>query len=664
VSARAIRLWILAAIAACVAFPAHAAVRVEQDEVIFSIKAPGASEVFVMGDFNRWNPTLEKLEANGDVFEVRLFLVAGEYRYKFVVDGEERVDPDNPGPVERGSPLKLVERSGGLMLETEVADAAGDVPVAHGWARYIGRLVGEDGESDVTQRVDAEVFGRYERLSGRARVATHDSSWTWDPLGLDAYFDRGRVTANLGRLTVTGFENDSTWASRDPLQLVGNAGVFDYDAGFQRHGASAEARGKHAAFAVTWADATGRDTAVPPPLDASAADDFAGGGAADTTLFAYLPTTNDADVLAVEASLTSGNLTLGYTQRDEMGMNPGMVAEITRGTADFATRLTHTREEREVATTWLRRKQLFGLDVAGAYGWGNLREDAVSTASTRQLPPFDLGAGFASLDSDATLPLLETRRGRVDLARPGAVRVSLAWDGVWFDFSGVEGESDADVQRYRARAEMERKTWSWSGEVVYTDAAYGTSPDALYIDTPVRNPWLSLFDDVDVPSMVGVGLAEHTVLSAGAGWRREATRAGADMVVQGDGAFERIVHTQVHLFAEQRVRERWVARADARGAWYPDAPAGRDDAYLSGYLEAGYAHNGIQLNLGFGFDPVVFDPVIGDYAEIGYTSFLRRAVQGGIRRSDASGILDRLLQEEARLRDAAAIKLECVIEFE
>ena len=108
-----------------VAAPARGAVRVEQDEVIFTLRMPAATEVYLVGDFNQWNPTVEPMNRAGDQFEIALFLVAGEYRYQFVVDGKPIADPDNPAPPgERGSPLRLTERGNTLMLSTEVSGSA------------------------------------------------------------------------------------------------------------------------------------------------------------------------------------------------------------------------------------------------------------------------------------------------------------------------------------------------------------------------------------------------------------------------------------------------------------------------------------------------------------------------------------------------------------
>ena len=70
------------------------------DRVYFSIEAPAEAEVYLIGDFNRWDPTATPLEhRGGGVWEVGLDLEAGEYRYKFIVDGQARLDPANPDEV-------------------------------------------------------------------------------------------------------------------------------------------------------------------------------------------------------------------------------------------------------------------------------------------------------------------------------------------------------------------------------------------------------------------------------------------------------------------------------------------------------------------------------------------------------------------------------------
>ena len=62
--------------------------------VRFGCFQPDAQEVSVEGSFNNWNPraTAMKRDPRGD-WSVEVQLPPGEYRYRFLVDGEWRDDP-------------------------------------------------------------------------------------------------------------------------------------------------------------------------------------------------------------------------------------------------------------------------------------------------------------------------------------------------------------------------------------------------------------------------------------------------------------------------------------------------------------------------------------------------------------------------------------------
>jgi chromosome partitioning protein len=66
-------------------------------QTIFSVNAPDAKDVHIVGDFNHWKindeSRLQKLE-NGD-WEKRFTLSPGKYRYKFVIDGQWLLDTRN-----------------------------------------------------------------------------------------------------------------------------------------------------------------------------------------------------------------------------------------------------------------------------------------------------------------------------------------------------------------------------------------------------------------------------------------------------------------------------------------------------------------------------------------------------------------------------------------
>ena len=78
--------------------------------VRFYLEAPGASRVFVVGDWNGWDPKADPMvdrEGNG-VWETEVRLSPGmEYRYQFFIDGETwTADP--------ASPLKVDDGFGGM----------------------------------------------------------------------------------------------------------------------------------------------------------------------------------------------------------------------------------------------------------------------------------------------------------------------------------------------------------------------------------------------------------------------------------------------------------------------------------------------------------------------------------------------------------------------
>lgn len=63
----------------------------------FLIKANGAREVHLLGDFNGWTSSAESLlwQKEEGVWQKRVFLEPGRYHYKFLVDGQWLTDPHN-----------------------------------------------------------------------------------------------------------------------------------------------------------------------------------------------------------------------------------------------------------------------------------------------------------------------------------------------------------------------------------------------------------------------------------------------------------------------------------------------------------------------------------------------------------------------------------------
>ena len=634
--------------------PAPGAVRVDQDEVIFSLRAPDASTVYLVGDFNLWNPTVEPMSRVDDRFEIGLFLVAGTYRYKFVVDGEVIVDPDNPGSPEQGSPLSLVERSGGLILSTELPEDEGAGARADFGVRYIGRYTGESGETDGAQRVDGFVTARLDRLRARAAVATHDSSWTWSPAAIDAYFERGFVEAEMGKLAVRGFENDSTWTSSDPMRLVGDAGVYGYDAGFRRHGVSAVARASKGGMRAFYADEITRHPAAPAPAPDLGA--FAGGTRADTTAYAMTPSFDGSDFGAVEVEADFGAMAAGYTLRDERGANPGTVVDASRTGTGFATTVYATREDRTASALWLSYDVMGGVRATGAYGWGSMKARAYAAESASGPVPETQFSGTGAA-TDATFPIAQSDRGLLSLAttRAGA-GASLGWDHTRFDFDGVAGAARAEVDRATVRGFAGWRRWDFSATAEYTRARYGDAPDALHIDWPEQNLWLSLWDTFDPERLAAAGLDTYSIFRLGAASDGDRIDADVTLACVTREVARSLAQASARARVEWSIAGSWRAGADARIAGYD----GGDD-FASFYVEAGWRSRRLEANAGFGFDPFVFDPVISDYADIGREEALREALAGGFARSRAGTIAGALQAREQALADVRLIKVEFVV---
>lgn len=85
-------------------------------QVVFSLSAPEAKEVYIAGDFNNWQVDKSSLmkQANGR-WTKRINLPCGRYNYRFVVDGRWIEDPQ--------SPVKEINPFGELNSLIEVKEA-------------------------------------------------------------------------------------------------------------------------------------------------------------------------------------------------------------------------------------------------------------------------------------------------------------------------------------------------------------------------------------------------------------------------------------------------------------------------------------------------------------------------------------------------------------
>jgi len=225
-------LFVPCIFALLVAAQCRASVGVEEEEVVFRIGGFPAGKVFLVGDFNGWNPTIDLMvEAEGG-FEIRLFLLPGTYRYGFIADGVSKPDPDNPCLDSNGnSCFILMERDGALEVifaestgkragsaKTSLTPAVRINAVQSGGAGSLHSEWGINGTVD--ERIDADLavgmteeFPEGESGKGRAFLLRGLASYRFER-GMLRAFSRPDMAIDLG----------------DPIGLIGTVGPYRYPA--------------------------------------------------------------------------------------------------------------------------------------------------------------------------------------------------------------------------------------------------------------------------------------------------------------------------------------------------------------------------------------------------------------------------------------------------
>lgn len=80
--------------------------------VTLRLRDQGYQQVQVTGEMNNWNPTAASMDlSKSGIWEYTFQLEPGKYRYKFVVDGKEMLDPKNPNQVSAGDQGKSSQLS-------------------------------------------------------------------------------------------------------------------------------------------------------------------------------------------------------------------------------------------------------------------------------------------------------------------------------------------------------------------------------------------------------------------------------------------------------------------------------------------------------------------------------------------------------------------------
>ncbi|HUV51073.1 MAG TPA: glycogen-binding domain-containing protein [Anaerolineae bacterium] len=70
--------------------------KIKKKRITFTLNNPDAEEVVLMGDFNNWNNKEYRMKKyEGGVWKKMVMLTPGKCEYKFLVDGQWILDPNN-----------------------------------------------------------------------------------------------------------------------------------------------------------------------------------------------------------------------------------------------------------------------------------------------------------------------------------------------------------------------------------------------------------------------------------------------------------------------------------------------------------------------------------------------------------------------------------------
>ncbi len=219
-----------------------ASVILDEEELIFRLEAPGAERVFLVGDFNEWNPTVDRMVRRGDLFEIRLFLVTGKYRYMFIVDGKAVDDADSPAHDAEGRAYFFFRETGDryeIVYSNLDGDGPGPVRQRLGFSQegYLG--IGEEFRSGQL----SFSFGYSEENGMDAEVVPVFRYDYEDQDRLDSYLLRSRASYRTDRGGICAFNRYPLLGYGDPLSLFGKTGPFSYPAGLFRRGVAVEGSG-------------------------------------------------------------------------------------------------------------------------------------------------------------------------------------------------------------------------------------------------------------------------------------------------------------------------------------------------------------------------------------------------------------------------------------
>ncbi len=230
--------FFLCSVLLAAARPASSEVYLDGEEIVFSYRGPEGSSIYLVGDFNGWNPTIDRMIREGDAYKITIFLLPGRHKYLYFVDGESVRDEDNPCVDQEGnSCFNFVEREGDYKLY--FTERAGDEskPVELEY-KASAVILGSAGEDSLGGVVRAEFNGNIRKKLGLdfSVGCLRSDKEAGD---IKPALVRAESFGDFGKLRMRAFSRSTGIEMDDPLAVLGEVGPYDYPVGLFCRGVEA-----------------------------------------------------------------------------------------------------------------------------------------------------------------------------------------------------------------------------------------------------------------------------------------------------------------------------------------------------------------------------------------------------------------------------------------
>ena len=232
------------------------AIEFTDNSIVFEYKDQNAESVFIVGSMNDWNTSSLPMQRDEDgAWKIQLKLEYGEYRYKFLVDGNWQVDPSNSRMEDDGygGSNSVVYFSGRLSLNENFKESLGVKSSLNPKVLFKGYYFSKNifiknkGERFMLDKPEHDInFGINikfnSELEGYSILNINNNKENTEMWRTHLNYKRSYLKLNTDYIKITAFDNMGIVKFENPLHTVGDIGFKKYNFGYNYSGVYMETK--------------------------------------------------------------------------------------------------------------------------------------------------------------------------------------------------------------------------------------------------------------------------------------------------------------------------------------------------------------------------------------------------------------------------------------